>query len=60
MKSIKSRVTALERQAPTGMYPIIIKVCFVPATTTDGRPCPAPEPYETITLHIGKPEGPTS
>ncbi len=60
MKSLEGRIVELERKADNRLPAYIVNIRFVPATTTDGRPCPAPEPYETITLHIGKPEGPTS
>ncbi len=60
MKSLEARIDELERKSGARVPAYTVNIRFVPATTTDGRPCPAPEPYETITLLIGKPEVPTS
>ena len=60
MKSIETRIAKLERKSGARVPGYIVNIRFVPATTTDGRPCPAPPPYETMTIYIGKPEVPTS
>lgn len=58
MKSLEGRILELERKAGNRLPAFVVKIHFIPAT--DGRPCPEPPPYETMTIHIGKPEVPTS